>query len=140
MTILAAACAFVDEMVESGSFLRTQVSACDYGVLLGNACAIVVRPGTSTTTEYGFGLQTQRTWRLRAECYIRDTGDVVETMSRVWHMHDAVNGAITGGSTLQTATRLARATTFDHSPDVFAEFGGNDFIPVFVTVEVQEEC
>ena len=139
MTILAAACAFVDELVESGSFLRTQVSACDYGVLIGNACAVVVQPTTSTADEYAYG-QIQRTWRLRAECYIRDTGDVVETMSRVWHMHDAIDGAISGGSTLNTATRLARATLFDRPPDVFAEFGGNDYIPVFVTVEVQEEC
>ena len=139
MTILAAACAFVDELVESGSFLRTQVSACDYGVLIGNACAVVVQPGVSTVGEYAMG-QLQRTWRLRAECYIRDTGDVVETMSRVWHMHDAIDGAISSGSTLQTRHRQARATTFDRPADVFAEFGGNDYIPVFVTVEVQEEC
>jgi len=108
-------------------------------VLIGNACAVVVQPTTSTADEYAYG-QIQRTWRLRAECYIRDTGDVVETMSRVWHMHDAIDGAISGGSTLNTATRLARATLFDRPPDVFAEFGGNDYIPVFVTVEVQEEC
>jgi len=139
VTIVAAACAFVDEMVESGSFLRTQVSACDYGVLIGNACAIVVQPGTSTVDEYALG-QLQRTWRMRAECYVRDTGDVVETMARVWHMHDAVDGAISSGSTLQTPHRMARATTFDRPPDVFAEFGGNDYIPIFVTVEVQEEC
>ena len=44
MTIKSSASALVDDIVESGSFLRTQVSACDYGVIEKTARAIISRP------------------------------------------------------------------------------------------------
>ena len=139
MTIKAAASALIDDLVDSGSFLRTQVSACDYGVLEGNACAIVVQPESSTLEEHVYGA-LERVWGLRAECFIRDTGDVQATLTAVWDIHDAVDGAIASGSNLNTATRRARARAFTRAPDTFVEFQGNDYLPVYVLIEVREEC
>jgi hypothetical protein len=50
MTLVAATCALIDDIVDSGSFLRTQVSACDFGILDSMpACALTIRPGQTNS-------------------------------------------------------------------------------------------
>jgi hypothetical protein len=129
----------VDDLVDSGSFLSTQVSACDYGVLDTKAgCAIVVQPQSSTTT-WATWNTAQFNWGLRLECFIQDTGNPVQVLTRVWDIQDAVIGAILAGSNLNTAHRSARPVALDRPADTFVEFAGHDYVPVYVNVLVEEE-
>jgi len=137
-SIKTCASALIDDLVESGSFLRSQISACDYGVLGSATCSIVVQPLTSTTS-WATWNTLDFIWGLRLECYIRDTNNPIEVLTMVWDMHDAILGAIMAGSNLNTLHRKARPVSFERPPDTFAEYGGHDFVPVYITVAVEEE-
>jgi len=138
-TIKSCASALLDDLVDSGSFLRSQVSACDYAVLeSGATCAIVVQPLTSTARPLTFGTQ-EYAWGFRLECYVKDTGRVPDTLTRVYDIQDAVAGAIMTGSNLRTAERDARVTSFSRPPDSFVEFNGHDYLPVYISVTVTDE-
>jgi hypothetical protein len=142
MTIKSAASALIDDLVASGSFLRNQVSACDYGMLgrpAAAGCAIMIQPNLSTRNLIAYGGVFESFWGITAECYIKDTSDTVETLTRVWDMHDAVACAIDGGTNTNTADRTARVTSFNRPRNVFVELGGNDFVPVFINIEVRED-
>ena len=149
--ILEAASALVDDFVTTGSFTRDQVSACDYGILdkvsgTGEAsnlaaCAIVFRPGTGTYTQMAYGGIRQAYWNIRAEGYIPVTGNIGTDWGRVWRLIDAIDAAVAGGATIQASggARTARVSGFIQPQDILVEFGGNDFIPVYVTVEVRQD-
>lgn len=140
MTIKAAASAIIDDLIESGSFLRRQVSACDYGVLDNTSgCAIVLQPGHSTFEVIAYGGVMENLWGIVAECYVRDTGIVTQTLTRTWDIIDAVEGAISGGSNANSGDLRTQVTTISRTRDLFVEFGGNDFIPVYVTIQVAED-
>ena len=140
MTIKAAGSAIIDDLVDSGSFLRRQVSMFDYGVLDNTSgCAIVLQPSNSTFEIIGYGGVTQDLWGIVAECYVRDTGIVSETLTRVWDIIDAVKGAVSGGLNGNSGDRTTKVSTITRTSNVFVEFGGNDFIPVYVTISVQED-
>jgi hypothetical protein len=141
LTILAAACALVDDLVDSGSFSAAQVSACDYGILttMAATCGLVIQPGTTTIEEHGFGSQ-EHFWGIEVEAYLKDTGDPTVVLANTWHIHDAVIAIVSSGSTLNTPTRKALVTGAVKERDLIASFGGNDFIPVSFTVQVREDC
>lgn len=140
-TIKNCASLIIDDLVASGSFLRTQVSACDYAILETSAatCAIVVQPLTSTARPLAFGTQ-EYAWGFRLECYVKDTGRVPDTLTRVYDIHDAVAAAIMTGACLHNdAGRDARVTSFSRPPDSFVEFNGHDYLPVYISVTVTDE-
>jgi len=140
MTIKAAGNAIINDLVESGSFLRRQVSMNDYGVLDNTSgCAIVLQPGNSTFEVIAYGGVTRDLWGLVAECYVRDTGIVTETLTRTWDIIDAVMGAVSGGSNGNSGDMTSKVSTITKPRDTFVEFGGNDFIPIYVTIVVQED-
>ena len=142
MTIKAAASALIDDLVDSGSFLRTQVSACDYGILDtpdAAGCAIVLQPSQSNFDLIAYGGVTNDIWGIGAECMVRDTGNAQETLTRVWDIVDAVKTAINSGTCGNTATRTSRVSSISRPRDVFISFHGNDFLPVYVNIVVQED-
>jgi hypothetical protein len=143
MTLLAATCALVDDIVDSGSFLRTEVSACDFGVLGETAaCAVTVRPGVSSFNYIGYGGVTECTWGLTVSGWVEDTGNVTETLANVIHMHDALRAAIVaivGGSRANCASLTTRVTAMSHNPDVVYNYGGPDFLLVNAMVTARED-
>lgn len=139
MTLRTAVCALVDGLVESGSFLRTQVSACDFGILdTMPASAVTVRPGLSSFTVIGYGGVTEDAWGLLVQGWIRDAGVVTETLTRVIEMHDALKGAISGSVT-NSASLVSRVASISHSPDVVWNFGGPDYFLVTANVIARED-
>lgn len=139
MTIFTAACALVDTFVESGSFLRTEVSACDYGILDNiETSGIIIRPGVSTF-ESPFGYAAHSSWGFGVEGYVRDEGDVVETMSRALQMHDVLYGALVTGSLANTQTLTTTIKSITHNPlDSWFTPGGTAFLMVTANTEVKE--
>lgn len=131
--------ALIDDFVESGSFAWDQVSACDYGVLDGSAaCALLVWPGggagnwaTWNTVEFA--------WNLQVRAFIRDTGNPCAVLTRVWDIQDAIIEVVLTGSNVNTLYRKALPVAIDAPMDTFYEFHGHDFIPVTVTVQIEEE-
>lgn len=140
MTILAAASALIDDLVDSGSFHRTQVSACDYGILdtSGAGCVVILQPGQSTFEMIGFGGPTWDMWGIVAECYIRMTGHSVPTLTKVWQIHDVIKACV-AGSNVNTGARMAEVTGMNRPQNTFFEIGGHDFLPVFVNIKVSED-
>jgi hypothetical protein len=141
MTVKSAASAIVDDIVDSGSFLRTQVSACDFGVIdTGGACCVVVRPGFSSSHEYiGYGGVSEDSWRFRVMGYIKFSGDVADTMGKVLDMHDALKGAVNGGSRANCASLTTRVNSIEHNPDEMLEIGGMFYSQVTANVTARED-
>lgn len=140
MTIKTAACAIIDDLVDSGSFLRTQVSACDFGLLdAGPTCVVILRPGLSTFESVAYGGVLENTWGLIAQGWIKDTGSVTEDLGRVWDMHDALLGAISGGSNANGPTLLTRVVSMSHDPNSLFVFGGNGYFLVNATITSRED-
>ena len=140
MTILGAACALVDDIVESGSFLRSQVSACDYGIMEENpACAVTIRPANSTFNYIGYGNVAEQTWGFSVRGWIKSEGDVEGSLADVFHMHDALYTAINGGSNANNSQYTTRVVAFVHNQDSLWNFGGPDYQLVEATVTVRED-
>lgn len=139
-SIKTAASHLANDFIQSSSFTGDQVSACDYGVLdNAGTCAVVIQPLTSSV-EWGVYDGVMVTWGLRVEGYIKDTGNACAVLTRVWDFHDVVTEIVTTGSTINTLHRSARPASFSRPPDSYIEFGGHDYLPVYVTVEVKEEA
>jgi len=143
MTILQAASALVDDLVASGSFSRSQVSACDYGVIDTSraACAVILQPAQSSFTQIGYGGVSLDDWGITAECFIKVTGNSIETMSKCWHIIDAVKGAVNSGTITNCASlgRSAWATGATKSFGQVFSLHGHDIIPVFINILVRED-
>lgn len=141
MTAVLAACALVDDLVGSGSFTNLQVSACDYGILTtrANACAVTVRPALSGFEILGYGSVTKDVWGFQVDGWVQDSGDVVKTLANVIIMHDALKGAIVGGTVTNCASRQSRITSMQHVPDQAWNFGGPDYFKVTANVQVEED-
>jgi hypothetical protein len=140
VTLKAAASAIIDDLVESGSFLRTQVSACDYGILdTAPASAVTLRPGLSSFSYIGYGGVSEDTWGVLVQGWVKDTGSVTETLGRVIDMHDALKGAVNGGSNANNATLTTRVQSFQHDPNTVWNFGGPDYFLVTANVTARED-
>jgi len=139
MTIKSAASALVDDIVEAGSFSRTQVSACDYGVIEKTACALVIQPGESTFTVHSYGAVYEDAWGLRIEGFLQDTGKVPDTVAALYDFLDAIRGSVVGGSNLNTATRIGTLVSINYNPDVAWDYGGLEYLRVIAIMAVRED-
>jgi hypothetical protein len=141
VTILAVASALVDDFVRSGSFLRNQVSACDMGVIDTSqaACSVMLRPGQSSFVDIGYGGVALDNWGIVAEGYIKVTGDLLDSVARVWHLHDAIIGAVRGGCLAGSnyPTHITQVTAARLGPAF--ELHGHTLMPVFVDISVRED-
>ena len=140
MTILAAACRLVDEIVDSGSFARTEVSACDFGIMgLAPTCAITIRPSNSSFSRVGYGGVGEQRWGFSVRGWVKDAGDVKKLLTDVYHMHDAMYSSINGGSIANTDIYTTWVETIGHNQDNIWNFGGPDYQLVEAHVVVRED-
>lgn len=141
MTIISATCAIGDELVDSGSFLRTQVSACgDMHILDGApACAVTVHPGLSRHTRIGYGGVRLSEWGFAVRGWIKYRGNVEEALRNVSTMHDSLVGALVGGSIANCASLDTWVNTTSFDPDHAWNFGGPDYLLVTANVTAKED-
>jgi hypothetical protein len=138
MTIKTAASAIVDDLVDSGSFLRTQVSACDFGVLDNmSTCAVTVEPNLSTFRYIGYGGVREDSWGFMVTGWVRDMGDVEGTLGRMYDMHDALIGAVNGGSIANCASLYTRVESIQVLPPLSLA-GGDVFMVQANTVSRED--
>ena len=141
MTALASASAIIDDLVESGSFLRTQVSACDYGILnKTTGCAVILRPSTATFVPHAaYGGGSIDTWGFIAECYIRHMKDPEVSLKNVIQMYDVIKTAVSSGSNANTIILTTKVNSISHNPNVFFTAGGADFLLVTANITSMED-
>jgi len=140
MTILAAACKLVDEIVDSGSFNRTEVSACDFGIMgLAPTCAVTIRPSNSSFRRIGYGSVGEQLWGFSVRGWVQDQGNVAELLANVYHMHDALYSSVNGGSIVNNEQYTTWIETFSHNQDNLWNFGGPDYQLVEAHVVVKED-
>lgn len=140
MTLLAATCALIDDIVDSGSFLRTQVSACDFGILDSMpACAVTIRPSQSSMEYIGYGSVSDIRWGLNVEGWVKHTGDVEQTLANVIHIHDALRAAIIGGSRANCGSLTTWVDSMRHNSNEAFTFGGPDYLLVTANVTARED-
>lgn len=140
MTMVKATCALVDQFVEAGSFLRTEVSACDMGILdTGPASAITIRPAVSSFTRIGYGGLSENVWGFSVRGWVQDMGNVVDLLANVVHIHDAIRETIAAGSMVNCASLTTWVTSMTHNQDTFWNFGGHDYLIVEATVQARED-
>ncbi|MFH1745562.1 MAG: hypothetical protein ABIG44_00825 [Planctomycetota bacterium] len=135
----AAGAALISDFIESGSFAWDQISACDYGVLDGSAaCALMVWPGGGAGN-WATWSTVNFTWNLQVRAFLRDTNNPCAVLTRVWDIQEAIIAVVLTGSNVNTLTRKALPVAIDAPMDTFYEFHGHDFIPVTVSVQIEEE-
>ena len=142
MTCLASASALVDAFVESGSFLRPQVSACDFGVIDvgGGACGIIIHPGvTSVNAALGYGGVSLDRWGYVVNGFIRLTQNPVVDLGRVYQMHDVIKTVLAGASKVNNVARTILDFSLSFDPNVTWSLGGADWLLVRATVSVEED-
>jgi len=131
---------FIQDLLDSGYWKASEISACDYSILdTCNTCAIMVGPGNGTWDIQAYGGDIGGDFELEAEGYIREAEDPREAKKRVWEFIRDFYTAITGGSNLTAdPNRMAWPASYDAPKHVTVMFGGHSFIPVNCTVRVQE--
>lgn len=143
MTFLTTASALVDDFVRSGSFLRSQVSACDYGIIDTSkaGCVVVLQPAQTSYLVIGYGGVSLDSMGITAECYIKVTESVIDTLTKVWQIHDSVRGAVMSGCLAGSSypTLSVEVTGANKPRNQFLGLGGHDVIPVYVEIVVKED-
>jgi hypothetical protein len=127
------------DLIDSGSFLASEVSACDYGILNScNTCAVMIAPGESEEALAVFGGDTDSEIELTLEIYLPERMDPTDALARRWQVHSVIPLAVQSGSNLDRLNRVVRSFRFSCPRNAFAEFGGQVFIPVYCTVTMGE--
>ena len=138
MSAITAACCLIDALVDSGSFLRTQVSACDFGIMNNApACAVIVRPSVSNFS-YDYGYNGRRTWGWNVLGWIQGTADPEDILRRIITMHDSLYGALTGGSIANCASLTTRVRSISHDWTTITQISGRDYWLVQAAVTAEE--
>lgn len=143
MTFISTASALVDDFVRSGSFLRNQVSACDYGIIDTSqaGCIVVLQPAQSSFTTVGYGGAQLADRGVVAECYIKVDAHVTDVMTKVWQIHDSVLGAVRTGCMAGSSypTLIVEVTGISKPRNQFLSLSNHDVIPVYVNISIKED-
>lgn len=141
MSMVKAASCIIDDFVESGSFYRAQVSACDFGIMENQpACAIVLRPSSTTLNRIGYSRTTEANWGFTALCFVKDTvGDVEKVLGDIIQMHDSVEGAIRTGCFATTGSLNTKVNSITHNWNDVYNFGSVDYFLVTAAIVASED-
>ena len=138
MTMSAIRDGILDVLVDSGKWRRDQVSACDFGVAVKSACAVIIQPGPDSRIEpkdYGtFGTSAcgasnkMRSWRFNGILLIKDRGDPTLLLGDLWKGADDLYSALSGDDTFNGTACAGNLESISRpSIDAFVEAGGLDF-------------
>jgi hypothetical protein len=103
------------------------------------ACAITIRPGQTGITYIGYGNVSDISWGLTVEGWIKNLGNVEQTLANVIHIHDAMRAAIVSGSRANCASLTTWVDSMRHNPNEAFTFGGPDYLLVTANVTAKED-
>ena len=112
-----------------GPWLASEISTCDFGILeTATACAIVFMPSTdSSFEETGFGTSDSsdtNVWSIEGGLYIKDTGDPLALLNKVWLGHDDLRNTFRKDRRLNGTADNAVLMSMSFDPTIALEAGG----------------
>ena len=131
VTLLGSASVFGVGRVRKNSYevLETSASSC---------CVIQWIGLNSDHTTFGNPYSPERTWDMKLDVYVRDTGNSQATMDRVWTVTDMTINALDSDPTIQGTVDMIRTIRARRDPNQFAEIGGAVWLPSEWTISVVE--
>lgn len=127
---------------QSASLFQTaNISKNDFGILdtTPGASAYIVLPGPFTEDLASFGNPARQipTYILQVKAFLKDDGNPVTTINRVWQSELDIRGTLLADDTLSGSVMTAQLKRGGGwNGDTFVESGGNTWIPVDYEVEI----
>ena len=123
-----------------GPFGRTEISTCDFGILDGlSGSGILFLPGATAIIQETYGNQFVRKWGINGQGFVKDTGDSVGTLSRIWQFHDDLYNTLIKDQSLGSASaQAAYLTGINFNVNNTVHYGGPIFFIVDWTMIVEE--
>ena len=117
------------------------VSINSYQVLESSACACAVIQWTrlaSTPVAFGSPRARDRLWDFQIRAFIRDTGDPLTALNRVWTATNTIMTAIEDDDTVQGTCEVLNNIVAIRDPETAMTFGGHTWLPITITATVTE--
>ena len=117
------------------------VSKNSYQTLESSACQAAVIHWARLTSEpitFGNPRDRQRTWGFTVECYLRDLGDPVQLLNRVWSLTDTVINSLESDETLQGTCSEMNTFTAAHDSKSALNIGGQTWLTFDLNLEIIE--
>ena len=128
ITMFSAASQFGSGNVSKNSYQVMETSA--------GSCLIVQWTGYSHRPQvFGSPANTRRTWRMNLKCYIRDTGNPVATLNRVWTATDNILNCLYADDTLQGTVDMLTSVEANRDPETAYTAGGATWLPIEYNLE-----
>jgi hypothetical protein len=125
ITMFSAASQFGTGNVSKNSYqvLETSTGSC----MMVQWTSYADKPSTMGT----FGQTSkQRTWNMNLKCYIRDTGDPVAVLNRVWTATDNILACLNADETLQGTVDEVTQVEGSHDPETAFTVGGATWLTI----------
>ncbi len=141
MSASAIADGLINNLSAASVFGGSNVSKNSYQVLETSCCQAAVIHWTRLTSEpvtFGDPRDRQRTWNFVIECYLRDTGDPVQLLTRVWSLTDTVLASIESDETLQGTCDEMNTITGSRDSKSALTIGGATWLTFDLNLEAIE--
>ena len=138
----------ISVLADASMFSRDQISACDFGIAMQNACSIIVQPGAGSNFQpLTFGTfaagacknrQQMENWSITGILLVKDQGNPEQLLGDLWRGADDLFDAINADNTLDGNACMSRITAISRpSIDAFVTAGDHDF--GFLTFDVEAQ-
>ena len=145
MSLVAIRNGLYAHMVASGPFLAREISTCSFDVLesTNGACAITFFAEGATQIEpltYGRSnvVEDHVHWRIGGTLWIRDSGNPVDVLSRIWQGYDDLLTTLRKDNSLGGTSQAAFLVQISQRTQDFKSMGGHVWKPIEWVVVAQE--
>ncbi len=141
MSASAIADGLVTNLSAASVFGNGCVSKTSYQILESSACQAAIVQWARLKSEaitFGDPRDRQRTWNFIVECYLRDLGDPVQLLTRVWSLTDTVIASIESDETLQGTCDEVNTITGAHDSKSALNIGGATWLTFDLNLEAIE--
>lgn len=90
---------------------------------------------SSTPLAFGVPMSGRETWSFNLKCWVRDTGNPVAAVNRVWKATDNIINCLLADDTLQGTVDLVSGINAARDPELAITVGGATWLPFELTVD-----
>ncbi len=141
MSASAIADGIISNLSAASVFGTGNVSKSSYQILESSACQAAMVYWTRLTSEpatFGNPRDRDHIWSFTVECYLRDTGDPVQLLNRVWSLTDTVIASLESDDSLQGTCDALNTITGAHDSKSALNIGGATWLTFDLNLEVVE--